>query len=188
VRAYPWRDTVIYDYPDGSEDVYQGGTAAWRFNNPGNIENGKYAASHGAIGGNVFAAFPDQKTGAAAQIALLQDRYQHLTLDDAIAKYAPPNKNPTAKYQVSCAVVWGFRAQRRWPALQQPKCKQLRTRRTYSKVLKRERSNIYRLGDDSGNRHTFGGRSVHCDLWDDDGFFVCLPGDGDLPGIHKDLF
>jgi hypothetical protein len=99
VRAYPWRDSVIYDYPDGSEDVYQGGTAAWRFNNPGNIENGRYAANHGAIGGNRFAAFPDQKTGADAQVALLQDRYGHLTLDDAIAKYAPPNENRTAKYQ-----------------------------------------------------------------------------------------
>jgi hypothetical protein len=128
VRAYPWRDTVIYDYPDGSEDIYQGGTAAWRFNNPGNIENGKFAAGHGAIGGDRFAAFPDQKTGAAAQVALLQQRYRHLTLDDAIAKYAPPNENRTAASEVSSAIGWGFPARRLWPVLQRRKCRHLRTR------------------------------------------------------------
>jgi hypothetical protein len=68
--------------------------------NPGNIEAGRFAVAHGAIGSDGrFAIFPDDETGFKAQAALLDGPiYRGLTIAQAIAKYAPSNENDTARY------------------------------------------------------------------------------------------
>jgi hypothetical protein len=77
-----------------------GGTRSWRDNNPGNIEYGSFARSHGAIGTDGrFAIFPDAQTGRNALTALLGTRsYQGLTVQGAIARFAPPTENNTTAY------------------------------------------------------------------------------------------
>jgi len=57
------------------------GTRGDRNNNPGNIEYGRFAIAHGATGTDGrFAIFPNAETGSAAMMALLQSRYQGMTL------------------------------------------------------------------------------------------------------------
>src|SRR5215467_10948168 len=98
--AFKWRGSAIYDNPDKSEDVADGGTVAWRTNNPGNMHYGPFAQAQGAIGHyGDFAIFPDEATGSAALDALLsRNDYQAGTIDDAIANFAPKKDNNTAAY------------------------------------------------------------------------------------------
>jgi len=91
--------------PGGRYVAYQnevrvGGTRAWRNNNPGNIEYGKFAKDHGAIGTDGrFAIFPNEKAGTAALSSKLKSAtYSSLTIRDAIHKYAPPFENDTKAY------------------------------------------------------------------------------------------
>lgn len=76
------------------------GTRAWRNNNPGNIEAGRFANAHGAIGRDGrFAVFPSEEAGRGAIVSLLRSpAYQRLTLQQAINRYAPPVENDTAAY------------------------------------------------------------------------------------------
>lgn len=85
-------------YPDGSTKI--GGSPAWRNNNPGNIEYGDWAKSHGAIGTDGrFAIFPDSKSGQAALDSLLRNNtYQNSSVAEAIGRYAPKSENNTAGY------------------------------------------------------------------------------------------
>lgn len=85
-------------YPDGSTKI--GGSPAWRNNNPGNIEYGDWAKSHGAIGSDGrFAIFPDSKSGQAALDSLLRNNtYQNSSVAEAIGRYAPKSENNTAGY------------------------------------------------------------------------------------------
>lgn len=79
-----------------------GGSRSWRNNNPGNIEYGTFAKSHGAIGTDGrFAIFPDEATGQRARAALIfnGDKYRNLTLTQAIERYAPSSENHTTAYQ-----------------------------------------------------------------------------------------
>lgn len=77
-----------------------------RNNNPGDIEFGPFAQSHGAThieaarpGGTArFAYFPTPDAGFAAMRALFLEHYKGLTVEQAITKYAPPIENPTAMY------------------------------------------------------------------------------------------
>ncbi|MDR0741676.1 MAG: hypothetical protein LBF28_02790 [Rickettsiales bacterium] len=91
---------IIYTKPNGERYKKTGGTRAWRNNNPGNIIDGKFARSHGAIGvGGRFAIFPDETTGMAAIAALLRtESYNRLTVAGAISRYAPPHENNTTAY------------------------------------------------------------------------------------------
>jgi hypothetical protein len=101
-----WKGTTAeYWYWDGSKDVRSGGTRTWRNNNPGAMEYGDFAKSHGAIGTDGrFAIFPDEATGTAALDALLRtQRYQRGTIDQAIGAWAPPHENNTAAYQAFVA-------------------------------------------------------------------------------------
>ena len=95
--------SLTYTNPDGTTTTLTGGTMAWRDNNPGNIIAGPFATSQGAIGSNNgFAVFPDVATGTAALTTLLDgSSYQTLSVDAAIAKYAPPSQNNTASYQAT---------------------------------------------------------------------------------------
>lgn len=78
-----------------------GGTRAWRNNNPGNLRNYDFSQRHGSIGeAGGFAVFPDEATGQGALVSLLgTDTYQGLTINEALARFAPPVENPTAAYQ-----------------------------------------------------------------------------------------
>jgi hypothetical protein len=91
---------VLFETDEGTRAIKQGGTRAWRNNNPGNIRAGRFANRHGAIGeAGGFAVFPDEATGRRAIDALLRtESYQELTVGGAIARYAPPNENDTGQY------------------------------------------------------------------------------------------
>jgi len=77
------------------------GVRNWRNNNPGNLEYGDFAKSHGAVGTDSrFAVFPDYLTGRNAKESLIfgSKGYKDLNLAQAINKYAPPSENDTQKY------------------------------------------------------------------------------------------
>ena len=93
--------SLTYTNADGSTASLTGGSMAWRNNNPGNLVYNAYTASLGAIGSNNgFAVFPDAATGTAALTTLLNgSTYQSLSIDAAIARYAPAFENNTTAYQ-----------------------------------------------------------------------------------------
>jgi len=92
--------TIQYVDAQGHDVIREGGSRAWRNNNPGNIRKGSFANSAGAIGDDgAFAIFPDDKTGLRAVVTLLRSAaYSNLSLVDAVFKYAPPNENNSASY------------------------------------------------------------------------------------------
>ena len=85
-------------YPDGTRK--EGGTVAWRNNNPGNLEDGNFARKHGGFdSGGRFAAFPTPEAGIAAQKALLlTPKYQSRSIREMMMSYAPPHENNTEGY------------------------------------------------------------------------------------------
>ena len=93
--------TVTYTNPDGTKTTLSGGSLAWRNNNPGNLVYNANTAALGAIGqNNGFAVFPDVSTGSAALAGILDtSTYQSLSVDAAIARYAPSFENNTSAYQ-----------------------------------------------------------------------------------------
>ena len=94
-------DTVTYTNPDGTTTTLSGGSLAWRNNNPGNLIYNANTAALGALGqNNNFAVFPDVSTGSAALAGILNTpTYQALSVDAAIARYAPSFENNTSAYQ-----------------------------------------------------------------------------------------
>ena len=93
--------SLTYVTADGTTTTLTAGSMAWRNNNPGNLVYNAYTASLGAIGSNNgFAVFPDVATGTAALTALLNGSvYQSLSVNAAIARYAPAFENNTTAYQ-----------------------------------------------------------------------------------------
>ena len=93
--------TVTYTNPDGTTTTLSGGSLAWRNNNPGNLVYNANTVALGAIGqNNGFAVFPDVSTGSAALAGILNtSTYQSLSVDAAIARYAPSFENNTSSYQ-----------------------------------------------------------------------------------------
>lgn len=102
---------IIVRRPSGAVQKLTG-VRNWRNNNPGNIEFGDYARAMGAIGTDGrFAVFPTYDMGKKAKEKLIFEgkNYRGLTLDQAIARYAPPSENLTAMYQkVVLAAVNGI--------------------------------------------------------------------------------
>ena len=93
-------------YPDGETRI--GGSRSWRNNNPGNLEYGKFAKQHGAIGTDGrFAVFPDKATGDAARVALLRGKYGDHSIASMVAAYAPPHENDTGRYATVIASAAG---------------------------------------------------------------------------------
>lgn len=85
----------------GGETLTLKGARNWRNNNPGNIEFGKFAREHGAIGSDGrFAVFPTYEQGRSAKAALIftGKSYRSLTLEQAIYRYAPPSENNSRSY------------------------------------------------------------------------------------------
>lgn len=78
-----------------------------RRNNPGDIEEGRFAQSHGALppDGNRFAAWPTAEAGFAAMRALLISAYLGLTVRQALCKWAPPVENNVSQYEANI-VLW----------------------------------------------------------------------------------
>lgn len=79
---------------DGNQYRRDGGTLAWRNNNPGNVKFGEFAKKHGAVGRghNDMAVFPTVEMGKTAMRELLfnpKGRYFNLTIRKAISIYAP---------------------------------------------------------------------------------------------------
>lgn len=89
------------------EGFYVTGSRPNRNNNPGDIEWGPFARSHGATAIETvpagekarFAYFPAPEIGFAALHALLSSSaYAGLTIEETINKYAPPSENNSANY------------------------------------------------------------------------------------------
>lgn len=95
----------VFEREDGSKVTLDGGTKAWRNNNPGNLRMSDFSKSQGAIGSDRdgFAIFPSLEAGAKAKENLIfgGKNYKDKTLTDAIARYAPPNENNTGRYQAA---------------------------------------------------------------------------------------
>lgn len=116
VSAQRIGNAVIYTMADGSQVKRNGGTRAWRNLNPGNIRYGKFSQNAGAIGKDEkgFAIFPSESAGMRAIDSLLRtDTYYHLTIRDAISKYAPPFENDTVRYHQSLARHTGLSIDRK---------------------------------------------------------------------------
>ncbi|MFU2075783.1 integrating conjugative element protein [Gallibacterium anatis] len=99
--AYADGRATVYRTADGKFVRREGGSLAWRNNNPGNIKMGDFAKSMGAIGVGPggFAIFPDEATGERAIHALLKtDSYNNLSIAKAMERYAPPKENDTELY------------------------------------------------------------------------------------------
>ncbi len=91
------------------EGFFVAGSRARRNNNPGNLDYGPFAIAHGAtrieeIPPDIheparFAYFPTPDVGFAALQALLESsEYAGLTVEAALAKYAPASENDTSAY------------------------------------------------------------------------------------------
>ncbi|KAE9541365.1 integrating conjugative element protein [Ursidibacter maritimus] len=100
--AYADGRATIYRTSDGKLVKREGGTLAWRNNNPGNIRMSDWAKANGAIGvgPSGFAIFPTPEIGKQAIVNLLKEGkyYRNNTIEGAISRYAPPSENNTAAY------------------------------------------------------------------------------------------
>ena len=100
--AYADGRATIYKTPEGKLIRREGGTLAWRNNNPGNIRMTEWARANGAIGvgPSGFAIFPTPEIGKQAIVNLLREgkNYRNNTIEGAISRYAPPSENNTAAY------------------------------------------------------------------------------------------
>ena len=111
ISAFPGVGTTrMYVGNDGNIYEASGGSRAWRNNNPGNLEYGKFALDNGAIGSDGrFAIFPDATTEFNAMTNLLStNTYQNLTIEGAINRYAPQQENNVDNYLKSIEKQTGF--------------------------------------------------------------------------------
>jgi len=86
------------------------GTIPNRRNNPGDIEEGKFAQAHAALpsDGNRFAAWSTPDGGFRAMRALLISHYAGMTVEAALNKWAPPVENSTNIYVERVTSWTGF--------------------------------------------------------------------------------
>lgn len=99
--AYADGRATVYKNADGTLTRREGGSLAWRNNNPGNIKCGDFSRNVGAIGcgPSGFAVFSDEMAGEKAIHALLKtNSYNNLSIAEAMARYAPPKENNTELY------------------------------------------------------------------------------------------
>lgn len=109
VKAEPY--LLIVKDGSGQQVRREGGTRAWRNNNPGNIEYGEFARRQGAVGSDGrFAVFPSYAVGRNAKREMLfgrDSKYIDLTISRAIARYAPDFENNTFDYTKKVADAVG---------------------------------------------------------------------------------
>ena len=92
--------SVIYTDIDGSHFRFSDGTWTWRNHNPGNVWSGSISKRHNQIGETYhFAIFPDDESGLASMLDTLITVYGDSSIHQMIYSYAPPNENPTKKYE-----------------------------------------------------------------------------------------
>jgi RHS repeat-associated protein len=94
-------DTTINTWGNYSQTTqFNHGTHPFRDNNPGDIVSGGFVNRHGAIGADGrFGVFTSAGQGRAALDALLHSpAYSSLSVNAAVAKYAPAFENNTAGY------------------------------------------------------------------------------------------
>jgi hypothetical protein len=96
----------------------QGTSRGDRNNNPGNIKMGAFAKAHGATGEDEmgFAKFQDPIAGATAMANLLASKYQSLSVEQIVNKWAD---HPTPGYLATVMKESGFAAGDK-PNLQDP--------------------------------------------------------------------
>lgn len=100
----------VYLLKNGVKETRTGGTRAWRNNNEGNLEYGKFARSHFAVGKDPrFAIFPSEHLGLKAKEQLIfgAKSYRNKTLFAAIHRYAPSVENNTTWYYRTVKVAAG---------------------------------------------------------------------------------
>src|SRR6185437_16440934 len=56
ISAHQEGRSVVYEYGNGLETVYSGGSPAWRTNNPGNLGPGPFSTRHGQLGVTIQAS------------------------------------------------------------------------------------------------------------------------------------
>ncbi len=91
----------VYLLKNGTQETRIAGTRAWRNNNEGNLEFGKFAKKHYALGKDPrFAIFPSEYLGFKAKETLIfkAKSYRNLPLFKAIHRYAPSVENNTTWY------------------------------------------------------------------------------------------
>lgn len=91
----------VYLLKNGTQETRTRGTRAWRNNNEGNLEFGKFAKKYHAVGKDSrFAIFPSEYLGLKAKERLLffTGSYKNLSLFKAIHRYAPSVENNTSWY------------------------------------------------------------------------------------------
>ena len=94
------KNSIIYTDTDGKHFRFSGGTPAWRNHNPGNVWSGSISKRHNQIGKiKGFAIFPDDKSGHASLVDTLITTFGDSSIHEIIYIYAPPNENPTKKYE-----------------------------------------------------------------------------------------
>ncbi len=105
-------NAVEYQDKEGNLFIKEGGTRAWRNNNPGNLRKNTFASEQGAIGeAGGFAVFPDEESGKKALSNLLNTKtYQALTIGKAIKRYAPPIENDTTRYENNIESLTGLKS------------------------------------------------------------------------------
>ena len=91
------------------EGFYVPGSRSARNKNPGNMEYGIFAKTHGAIGTDGrYAIFSTAAEGFKAQGALLLKQYKGVTLKDMLNRWAPPVENDTNQYLENVKSFTGF--------------------------------------------------------------------------------
>jgi hypothetical protein len=107
---------VVIHHADGIVETREGGTRAWRNNNPGNIrepskksEIRKIMIGVTKLGptGN-FSVFETAEEGERALRVLLTTLYADSSIDATIAKFAPAIENDTASYQREVREIVGL--------------------------------------------------------------------------------
>ena len=108
--------TTTVTYTDGTSATFNQPRPI-RNNNPGNLEYGAFAKSHGAVGSDGrYAVFPTIQSGYRCKIALLKTpKYQVLSIADAFERYAPRSENPN--YQKDLQAYTGFDMSRKMSSL-----------------------------------------------------------------------
>ena len=91
---------IQYKGSDDTGFIRRGGSLAWRFFNPGNLRRSDLQCTRlDTDPSGTFAVFDSYETGRLALRTLLRgNMYSNLTIEQAIAKYAPPTENNTINY------------------------------------------------------------------------------------------